>query len=203
MKKKGLEHIHNNTQNGLRSWQILILPGVLYILAGFLAFAVPFESYLALYIISGIFIFISGISEIVFFVRNRTNAMNREGCLLAGILDLVIAFLLLAYPEAILSFLPFYMGIWLLFRGIVAVGFSYRARLFGKLDWIWLLLLASGIVNFFFLLLHNSINDGLNTSYVTGMTFVVAGAFRLFLAFDLKMMHSFKNEYEQIVLNTK
>lgn len=190
-------------RNSLRNWHILFVPALLYLFVGVLAFNFSYENYPTLSEIFGSTLLFSSMSEIAFFFKIQTKIIAREGSMAGAILDLIMAFLLLAYPEAMLSFLPFYMGIWVLFRGIIAIIFSLKTKLFGNLDWLWLLLFGLAIFNFFFLLLGNSYMGTLNASHISGLAFMGAGAFRLFLAFDFKMVYGFKTKYRQSGLSNK
>jgi len=209
LKKRQSDNLENmelqffKTKNSLRNWRVLFVPTFLYLFVGVLAFAVSYENYLVLNEIFAITLLVSGVLEIVFFFKVQIKAVAREGAMTGAILDFIMAFLLWAYPETILSFLPFYMGIWVLFRGIMAIIFSFKLNLFGNLDWLWLLLYVLAIFNFFFLLFWNSFTGTLNASQITGLAFMAVGAFRLFWVFDLKMVHGFETKYRQIGLSNK
>lgn len=198
-----MELLFFETKNSLKNLRILSVPAILYLVVGVLTFAVSYENYPALSKVFAITFLVSGVLEIVFFFKIQTKAIVREGSMAGAVLDLIMAFLLWGYPEAMLSFLPFYIGVWVLFKGIMAIIFSFRTKLFGNLDWLWLILFGLVVLNFFLLLLGISLMDTLYASHLTGLAFMAVGAFRIFLAFDLKMVHSFETKYRHIGLRHK
>ena len=188
-------HFFNTSNPDLRNWTVLIIPGFVYMLVGLMAFAIPSDRQLALRYIYCVSILVSGLSEFVFYISNRKNGMIWEGRLLGGLLDLIMAVLLIGFPSQMLSLLPLHMGIWLLLRGIAAIWFSLRSKLFGSLDWLWILLFELAIVNFLFLMLGNSFSSEHHSAYITGLAFIAVGAYRLFLVYDIKKIHGFINKY--------
>lgn len=89
-----------------------------------------------------------------------------------------------------MSILPFYLGFWVLFRGVFGIGLSFQLKSFGTPNWGWLLALGILTVLFSFLLLLNPVLAGLSIVFMTAFSFVALGVFRIFLAFDLKKIHN-------------
>lgn len=180
--------ILSSAQAAVKNWWISLLIGILYVIAGIWVFQTPLTSYVSLSIIFSVFIFVSGISQIVFSVSNRNEMQGWGWYLASGILDLIIGILLITHPLMTMAILPFYVGFWLLFQGFMAIGLSFQFKSVGIPSWGWLLFLGTLTLIFSFLLLANPVFAGLSIVYMTAMAFVTAGIFRMFLAFDLKKM---------------
>jgi|SRR5690606_6041195 len=178
--------ILRTVQSAVRNWWISLLLGILYIIAGIWVFQTPLASYVSLSIIFSVFIFISGISQIIFSISNKENIESWGWYLAGGILDLIIGILLITHPLITMIILPFYVGFWLLFQGFIAIGLSFQFKSVGALFWGWLLFFGILTLVFSFLLLANPVFAGLSIVYMTAMAFITAGIFRIVLAFGLK-----------------
>lgn len=173
-------------QMNVKNWWISLLLGILYLFAGFWVFRTPLESYVTLSIVFSAFILVSGIFEIAFALSSRSEIQGWGWYLAGGILDLIVGVLLMAHPLMTMAILPFYVGFWLLFRSIMAIGFSFQLNSYGVPNWGWLLLAGILTLLFSILLLANPIFAGLSIVYMTALAFIFMGVFRIFLAFDLK-----------------
>jgi uncharacterized membrane protein HdeD (DUF308 family) len=178
--------ILSSAQSVVKNWWISLLLGILYIIVGIWVFQTPLESYISLSIIFSIFIFISGILEIVFSISNRKEIDGWAWYLMGGILDLIIGILLVSNPLMTMVILPFYVGFWLLFRGIMAIGVSIQSKSFGITNWGWMLLSGIATTIFSILVLANPVFGGFSIVYMTAFAFIMIGIFRIFLGFDLK-----------------
>lgn len=175
-------------ESTIKNWWISLLLGVLYLFAGFWVYRTPLESYITLSVVFSAFILVSGIFEIAFSISARKVMQGWGWYLAGGILDLIIGSLLVTHPGMTMVILPFFVGFWLLFRGILAIGVSIDLNNLGFSNWGWLLASGTLILLFSFLLLANPIFVGLSIVYMTAFAFVFMGIFRIFLAFDLKKM---------------
>jgi uncharacterized membrane protein HdeD (DUF308 family) len=182
----------SSAQSTVRNWWISLLIGILYIIAGVWVFQTPLASYVSLSIVFSVFIFVSGISQILFSITNKNDINNWGWYLAGGILDLIIGILLMSHPLMTMTILPFYVGFWLLFQGFMAIGLSFQFKAIDVPNWGWLLFLGFLTLMFAFLLLANPVFAGLSIIYMTAMAFVSAGIFRIFLAFGLKKI---KNDF--------
>ncbi|WP_458626081.1 HdeD family acid-resistance protein [Winogradskyella sp. PC D3.3] len=185
--------IMSSVKSTAKNWWLSIIIGILYIFVGFWVFNTPLESYISLSIIFSVFIFISGILEIAFSISNRKEMRGWGWYLTGGILDLIIGTLLISNPVMTMAILPYFVGFWLLFRGIMAIGISIESSSLGIPNWGWLL--ASGIATiiFSFLVLANPFFGGLSLVYMTAIAFIMIGVFRIVLGFDLKKI---KNTFD-------
>jgi len=185
--------IISSARSVVKNWWISLILGILYLIAGLWVFQTPLESYVSLSLIFSVFILISGISQIAFFISNNSRIKNGGWYLAGGILDLLIGLLLVSHPLMTMAILPFYVGFWLLFQGFMAFGLSFELKAAGISSWGWMLFLGFLTLLFSFLLLANPLIAGLSIVYMTAMAFISAGIFRIFLAFDLKRIKTTLN----------
>ncbi len=178
--------IFDSAKKSIKNWWISILVGILYILAGVWVMRTPLESYISLSIIFSVFIFISGIFQIVFSISNKDEMNGWGWYLTGGILDLIIGILLITHPLMTMAILPLYIGFWLLFQSILSIGLSFQLKSARVPRWGWLLFWSIVTLLFSFLLLANPIFAGLSIVYMTAFALITAGIFRIFLGIDLK-----------------
>jgi len=175
-------------KESLNYWWLFLLTGLILIATGIWIFASPVDAYVSLSILFGISILMNGLFETSFGITAR-NSMDGWGWMLAsGILDLIIGIYLLMYPGVTMAILPYVLGFWLLFRGFSAIGVAFDVKSYGAPDWGWLLVLGIGIIFFGFMILAVPAFGVANIIVWTGLAFISAGVFRIFLAFRLRKL---------------
>ena len=98
-----------------------ILAGVLLIIAGVVCLCHQETAVLSAGILLGAFMLVSGIVEIVLFVRWRDFYFGSAGLLLDGILTVLLSLFLLFNRAFTLLSLPMLFAMWLLFSGVMRV----------------------------------------------------------------------------------
>lgn len=185
----------STVKSSTKNWWLSIILGVLFILLGIWVFRTPLASYISLSMLFSVFIFISGIFGIIFAVSNRKQMEGWGWHLAGGILDLLIGSLLVLHPAVTMTILPFYVGFWVLFRGIFGIGLSFQFKSFGVPNWGLLLVFGILTVLFSFLLLLNPAFTGLWIVYMTAFAFIVMGIFRIILGFNLRKIHKYLKNF--------
>ena len=104
-------------------WWLAILLGLFFFIMGIVVFFKPGDSYMALSVIFGIMVILSGIYEIYLGSNSRIQS-GRGWLIAAGIVEVLLGILLWSIPAMLFSVLPFVLGFWLMFRGFTAIGLS-------------------------------------------------------------------------------
>jgi uncharacterized membrane protein HdeD (DUF308 family) len=99
--------------------------GVLGIIAGLVVMRRPGESLLALLVVVGIWLVVSGIVD---FVRAVANVQNRALRMLGAIADVVLGILILALPDLSLGTLAVLIGLSFVVRGAIAIVRGFHLR---------------------------------------------------------------------------
>jgi uncharacterized membrane protein HdeD (DUF308 family) len=92
--------------------------GILGLIAGLVVIRRPGESLLALVVIIGVWLVVTGIVD---FIRAFSRLENRALRLLAALVDVILGILILALPKLSLGTLAILVGLAFLIRGAVAV----------------------------------------------------------------------------------
>lgn len=175
-------------RNIISHWWLILLSGVLLIGLGVLVIISPVQSYISLSFSFSFIILAAGVFEIIFSISNYNVLKSWGWILTGGIIDFFIGIYLLSYPGITMVILPLVVGFWMLFRGIIAIGNALEIRSYGFTDWVWLLF--SGIM---IILLAEMIfvNPPLGVPTIftwTGLAFVFAGIFRIYLSIKLRKL---------------
>jgi uncharacterized membrane protein HdeD (DUF308 family) len=99
--------------------------GILGIIAGLVVMRRPGESLLALLIVIGIWLVVSGIVD---FVRAFATLQDRALRMLVAIADVVLGALILALPDLSLGTLALLIGLSFVIRGVVAIVRGFKLR---------------------------------------------------------------------------
>jgi len=182
--------IFKEIKEAVKYWWLLLLSGLILVAVGVWVFSSPATAYVSLSILFGAGILSIGFFETIFAISARKSLEGWGWTLASGILDIVIGAYLLTYPSVTMAILPFILGFWLLFRGFSAVGFSFDMKTYGDSNWGWALLFAIGIIVFAVMILLVPAFGVANIIVWTGLSFILAGVFRIILAFSLKKWKS-------------
>ena len=127
-------------------WKLFLIEGIILVILGLLAVAVPVVAGLAVTILFGWLFLISGIVGLI-----TTFAMRQSPgfwwSLLSGVLGVVVGGWLLVQPELGLASLTYLLIAFFIIEGVATIMFAleHRAALSGR--WAWML--VSGIVDLF------------------------------------------------------
>lgn len=107
--------------NSIKHWWVYLALGVIFFIAGDVVFITPRERYLALSVVFGLIIMLSGISEI--YIGANTPLRSGKGWLLAaGVIEILLGIALLGLPVIAMLLFPFFLGFWVMFKAYTTIG---------------------------------------------------------------------------------
>lgn len=172
----------NVLRNIINHWWLILVAGILLVGMGIWFIVSPFQSFLSLCLAIAAVMIASGSFEITFSIKNHKSIKGWSWLLAAGLIDLFIGFYLYNYPLITMVILPLVIGVWILFRGIVAVGNALHMRSYGFKSWRWLAFMATTIILLALLILLYPIYGIKTLIFWTGIAFIVSGIFRIYLS---------------------
>ena len=110
------------------NWWALALRGVAAILFATIAFFWPQLTATALLLLFGIYAFLDGIFALIAALRAARRHRRSGGLLLEGVLDLVIAIIVFAWPRTALVALIYLIALWAVVTGIALLSAAFRIR---------------------------------------------------------------------------
>ena len=152
-----------------------ILAGVLLILAGIVCLANPGLALVTTSLYLGVSMLVSGIIDIVIFVKGNGNMAGAGWFLADGILTVLLSLFLLFHQAFTMLSLPFIAGMWLLFSGIGKFVNSFELRRLGVQGWGWFTALGILLTLIGFLSFLNPISELFVISALVGILLIVQG----------------------------
>ena len=127
-----------------RNWQ-LIVAGILLALFGIVCLVFPGLTLASMAFMVGAAFLLSGIVNVVTYLRDR-DFLSLSGCVLAyGIVDILMGLMFLFHPAVFASVLPWVTGLFVIIFAIYEIAGSFVTRKGGFTLWGWLLF--SGVVS--------------------------------------------------------
>jgi uncharacterized membrane protein HdeD (DUF308 family) len=100
-----------------RTWWLVALMGLVSVVAGIVVLAKPGDSLATLAVISGIFILVDGLAELMAALGTRTEGRGLVAVL--GVLSVVVGLLLVRHPIQGVTAVALLLGLWLVAAGVV------------------------------------------------------------------------------------
>ncbi len=172
-------------RQSISQWWILLIAGLLLIGVGICVIDAPFRSYLALSWIFAVGMTGTGLADIFLALFNR-HSRRWVWWLLAGIADIIIGVFLFNNNLLTIILLPVVIGLWTLYRGVMAIGDVFHLRAYPFFNWHRLLITALAAVAMALFLLACPAIGIENIFLFSGLAFVAAGIFRCFLSLKLR-----------------
>ena len=184
-------------KQAVKNWWVSLLIGVVAVALGIWCAVTPLTTLVALTIVFAVAFLVSGISEIVFAVSNQKVLKGWGWTLVSGIIDLVFGFILISLPvEAIALVLTYFVGFWIMFQSIWAIGTSVELQRNNVRGWGWLLALAiAGVIMSIIFILSPVFTTGF-IIWIISLSIIIYGIFRIYLGFKLRSLHKEMEELE-------
>lgn len=184
----------NSARKAVKYWWLSLIIGLLALGIGIWCIFKPLEALLTLTILFVAGFIIVGIMEIIFAISNR-NTINGWGWTLAsGIIDLALGLILLWLPIETPLIMIYFVGFWIMFQSVWAIGTAVDLQKMNVSGWGWLLALAIlGLIFSFVFILSPGFGGGFIVVLMS-ISFIMYGIFRIYLSFKLK---SYKDRIEE------
>ncbi|MBW1836587.1 MAG: DUF308 domain-containing protein [Deltaproteobacteria bacterium] len=132
---------------------------------------------------------ITGIVLIIAAISARKDMDNWGWRLAEGILDALFGIMLLANPGITAAVIPFLIGFWAFFYGILLFVDSFGSKKAGYKNW-WLELIAGILtVIFGYIIAFNPVISVLTITVLIGISLLIVGIYNVVLSFDIKKLN--------------
>jgi uncharacterized membrane protein HdeD (DUF308 family) len=165
-----------------RTWWLVALMGVLSVVAGVVVLAKPGDSLATLAVITGIFILIDGLAELVMALFTRREGRGLVAVL--GVLSAIVGLLLIRHPIQGVTAVALLLGVWLVAAAVVRLvgAFEDPARRGRRLA-------AAAVLGLAGVVIVASPNIGYATlALITGLGFIAYGVSLLVLGWGLRVV---------------
>jgi uncharacterized membrane protein HdeD (DUF308 family) len=194
-----MDKIISTAKGSVKNWWIFLIIGVLLLGGAIYMFSKPLESLIGLTGFFSFLILASGILAIIFAIVNKEDIDNWGLHLAGGILDILIGFILLKYPQISVVLISLFVGFWLMFRGVNTISTAFKLKKEGADNWIWILIMGIIISFFAFLSIINPLVGASYLVYTLALSILFLGIANIFIALKLKNVKgNFKDFRENI-----
>ena len=198
-----MESVLKKSKFMIKNWWLPLIIGTLFMLVGAWTISTPLASYMSLVIIFASFMFVSGIFQLIFSIRNR-NEIDDWGWHFAGAMfDFVVGAILFFNPALTMAVLPFVLAFYFMFKGFGTIGFAFDMKKYGSDGWGWLLFSGALSIIFSLMIIFNPTLGGLTIVFFTAFAFFSLGFFNIVLAFALKKIKGKAGDIKEVINNLK
>lgn len=169
----------------MKYWWISLIAGLLSLLVGIFCLITPDATLVALSMLFIAVLLVNAVMDIVLAIVNRTLLRGWGWMLTTGILELLLAILLMVMPiGSVVGVLIYVVGFWMLFRAMWALGEAYEFKRYSNTNWLIVLALLAILFSFFFLV--SPAWNGLFVVSMVSLAFFAYGIYRITHAFALR-----------------
>ena len=166
------------------NWWAVALRGIVAILFGIAAFAMPFVTMLSLVVVFAAFSFVDGVFGIIMSVRGARKGERWIWLLLSGFLGIVASAVAVLWPGITVLAFVILVAAWALVSGTFMLISAFRLKIdHGR---VWLVIGGIASIVFGILLVISPFIGALVLTFWTGAHALVLGATLLVLAYKLR-----------------
>ena len=160
------------------------------LIGSFWMFSSPVEAFVGLAGFFSALIFISGLFTVFFAFTNKEDIDNFGLYLAGGVLDIIMGFILLKYPDLTIVLFSLFVGFWLLFRGIGTISIAFKIKKEEDSNWGWILFFGILTTLFALLAIINPVIGASYLVYTLALALLFLGIANIYLALRLKKVKS-------------
>lgn len=187
-----------SARKAVKHWWVSVLIGLLAVALGIWCLMTPISTLVALTLVFAVTFFVSGLFEIIFAFANKKVLKGWGWTLVSGIIDLIFGLILIAMPVQIIAIvLTYFVGFWVMFQSIWAIGTAAELQRNGVKGWGWLMALAIlGVIMAFVFIMSPAFTTGFIIALIS-ISFISYGIFRIYLGIKLRSLHKELEEIEK------
>ena len=165
-----------------KNWYLVLLKGIIMIALAALLFNSPVEALLGYVMYMSIAFGITGIIRIIQGFQAKDVVENWGFIIIEGVLDLVLAYILMVHPGITITLIPFLIGFWALMYGLYMIvdAFSGDGNLILKLLFGILTILVAHFIMF------NPLMMGMSMMLWFAVMLFVVGIYNVIISFKIK-----------------
>jgi uncharacterized membrane protein HdeD (DUF308 family) len=182
------------SKRAVRYWWLMLIVGVVLWAVAVWILVNPELSFLGMAMVFGWVMLGSGILEIIVTAANKNIVTGRSWVLTGAIIEIVLGLIMINNTALSESILPIYLGFWLLFRGVMAIGISGDMRTLGIPGSIWSLVNGVLVLLVSFWVLTQPLVFGQTAVVIwVGISLLFAGVSAILFSLQIKQAHRYLN----------
>lgn len=177
-----------------KHWWLITLRGIIFFFIGMYILQSPISGMLGLVVYGSALLFISGLVISIFAISSRKLNPNWIWQLLEGLLDIIIAFILLSNVGLTAITLPYVFAFFGTLTGIFWIMQSLYLR--RKLYRYWVVALVAGLfsIGIGALIFYRPVLAALTIVSIIGIMFIIQGLFLVLFSFSISNVKTVKSQ---------
>lgn len=167
-------------------WQVQIIKGVLFVVLGVLAFFYPIEALLNLGLYIGYVSLFTGVLYLFYTITRKEGEHSSGWYLLEGLLDIVFGLIIITNPILTLEVIPFIVGFWVVFLGVIQISVGYALRHIVPVSNVWLLVIGVLSIVFGFLIINAPVISSTAITTLLSIFFICYGVAHIITSLKIK-----------------
>jgi uncharacterized membrane protein HdeD (DUF308 family) len=171
----------------LKNWWVVLLKGIILILLAIYVFQHPVGTLVGIALYIGIATLVTGVF-LTFASLAGPKVENWGWRLAEGIIDLIFGIVLLSNPGITAATIPFVVGFWIIFSGIMFFVGSFTAKKEG--DTTWGMKMFGGILMIIvgYFITHDLLSGAVAITYWIGLGFLLAGIIAISISLRMRKL---------------
>jgi Uncharacterized conserved protein len=173
----------------VKYWWIHIFVGLTFIGFGLETHQTPEASFFTLYLLFAIVLIAEGAAQLYYAISNSKLLAGWGWYLSNGAFDLIVGSILISRSIISAELLPYFVGLWLVFKGINGVSFSIDLKEHGLKVWWWMLafFITTAILGIFVVI--NPVVGIASLVSLTAYAFILLGLVMVGSALHIRQLH--------------
>jgi uncharacterized membrane protein HdeD (DUF308 family) len=176
-------NVESTIENQMKvNWLMVLLKGIIMILLALLVFSNPVDALITYALYIGIGFGIAGLLLVFQGISVRKGNSGWGWVVFEGFIDLFLGYVLVAHPALTAAIIPFIIGFWAVFYGVLLVldSFSGTGSMLLKLMAGILIIILGNVVMF------NPGAAGFTIAIWFGVLLLIVGIYNVIISFSLK-----------------
>jgi len=156
-------------------WWWPLVMGIIMILFSFSLLFLPIPAFLGISLFFSALILASGITNLIFSIKNRAVIEGWGWYLIIGIFEILVGLAMIFQPGLAMTTVVIFTGFWLMFRSILNINMAIELKKVGIKNWGWTLFWAILTLLFSFFILINPVIGIVSVIVLTAIPIMFLG----------------------------
>ncbi len=197
--KRRFENLTKRAGRAVKHWWLMTIAGALSVAAGIAVFVFPLESYVAMSVLFGVLMLLTGVAKLIAASSSDNFFMMRGYVIVGGVVDLLLGLFLCIYPGLTIVVLPILLGLWMMYNSFMMIALAGDFDTFGIPGAGWIIGGSVVLLILSLLVLVNPFTAGIATVVVlAGAGLLIFGCLLCALSMKIRDIHKyFELEYDR------
>ncbi len=197
--KRRFENLTKRAGRAVKHWWLMTIAGALSVAAGIAVFVFPLESYVAMSVLFGVLMLLTGVAKLIAASSSDNFFMMRGYVIVGGVVDLLLGLFLCIYPGLTIVVLPILLGLWMMYNSFMMIALAGDFDTFGIPGAGWMIGGSVVLLILSLLVLVNPFTAGIATVVVlAGAGLLIFGCLLCALSMKIRDIHKyFELEYDR------